>query len=88
MSVLLKADEIIHGERVKLYGPATETFEKVAKAFTLITGIEVSGKDVALLQMIFKLVRNQHSPENPDHLTDCAGYCGIMADIQFKEESE
>lgn len=81
-SRLLQADEIIHGERVKLYGPATETFEKVAKAFAIITGIEVSGKDVALLQMIFKLVRNQHSPENPDHLLDMLGYGGIMADIQ------
>lgn len=81
-SMLLKADEVIHGERVKLYGPATETFNRVANAFTLITKKELSGADVALLQIIFKLVRNSYSPENPDHLLDMLGYGGILADIQ------
>ena len=80
--MLLQADEVIHGERVKLYGPATKTFERVASAFTLITKKELSGADVALLQIIFKLVRNSYSPENPDHRLDAAGYLGILDDIQ------
>ncbi len=81
-SMLLQADEVIHGERVKTYGPATETFERVARIFSLITKTELTGADVALLQIIFKLIRNNYSPENPDHLLDAAGYTGILADIQ------
>lgn len=83
MRLLIEADDIIHGERVKTYGPASETFEDVADAFCSITGKELSGRDVALLQMIFKLKRNCFSSNNRDHLLDCAGYLGIMADIQF-----
>jgi hypothetical protein len=83
MRILLEADDIIHGERVKTYGPASETFEEVADAFCAITGKDVTGRDVALLQMLLKLKRNYHSSTNRDHLLDCAGYLGIMADIQF-----
>lgn len=83
MNILLEADEIIHGERVKTYGPASVTFDEVAVAFCSITGKELTARDVALLQMLFKLKRNCFSSDNRDHLLDCAGYLGIMADIQF-----
>ena len=82
MSILIDADDIIHSERVKMYGPASVTFEEVAKAFVCITGIQVTGADVALLQVLFKLKRNRFSPDNTDHCTDACGYIGIMSDIQ------
>jgi hypothetical protein len=88
MSILLEADEIIHGERVKTYGPASTTFKDVAIAFNAITGESLSGSDVALLQILFKLKRNEYSPKNPDHLTDGAGYIGIMHDIQESENEK
>lgn len=84
-SILLKADELIHGERVAKYGDARETFGNVARIFSLITKTDLSGEHVALLQLILKLVRNSHSPENIDHLTDAAGYIGLMSEIQQAE---
>lgn len=80
-SILLQAEEAIHGERVKTYGPATTTFNHVANAFNSITGLGISSKDICLVLIIMKLVRNQHSPENPDHRLDACGYLGIMDDL-------
>lgn len=84
MSILTKADEIIHGERVKTYGPATDTFQKAAWILTQLTGKQFTAEDVVKTQIIMKLMRNQHSPDNIDHLTDAAGYIGILSDLQEK----
>jgi len=87
-SMLLQADEIIHGERVVLYGPASETFEFVADAFFALTEKHITARDIALIQVLLKLKRNQHSSQNPDHILDSLGYMGIMADIQFGGPNE
>ena len=86
MSILTDAEEIIHGERVKSYGPATDTFQKAAWILTQLTGKEFTAEDVAKVQIVMKLIRNQYSPDNTDHLKDVAGYIGILSDLQTKAD--
>lgn len=72
-------------EREASYGNACETFSAVAVAFQSITGLEgFRAQHVALVQILLKLVRMQHSPENQDHATDCCGYLELIARINCK----
>ena len=84
-SILLRADETIHGERVKTYGPATDTFQRAAYIMTQLTRKPFTPEDIAKVQIIMKLIRNEHSPTNEDHVLDLCGYAGILSDLQQKE---
>lgn len=85
-NILLKADELIHGERVQAYGNPLATFEEVADAASILLGKHISARDVCIIQVAMKLVRYRTTPENPDHLTDACGYLGILGDIEGYQE--
>lgn len=81
-NILEHADELIHGERVEMYGKPEDTFEKIAEVASGIAGHTLSTKDVIFVMVAQKLIRYQTSPENPDHLTDACGYLGILGDLE------
>jgi hypothetical protein len=84
VSLLLDADAVIHSERPAQYGPASESFARIARAFNAFRPgrEEIAAGDVALLLVAMKLVRNGYSPGNRDHRLDAAGYLGLFDDIQ------
>ena len=84
MSILQEAHEIIYGERVQTYGTASKTFTSAAIIMSQLTGKIFFPEDIAKVQIIMKLLRNQNSPNNKDHLTDACGYLGILSDIQVE----
>lgn len=80
--ILQKAEENIHGERVKNYGPAVESFAEVAAIASLLTKKELSPQDVLKVMISAKLVRNNYSPLNDDHRIDACGYLGLLDEVE------
>lgn len=80
--LLKQAEELIHGDRVQKYGPAVESFDKVAQVASILTGKQLSAEDCLLMQVAQKLVRSTYSPENPDHLRDIMGYLGMLDEVR------
>lgn len=83
-NVLEQALKIVK-EREGKYGSPEETFQSVADAFSALTGTKIQSKDVALLQILLKMVRSKFSPENEDHYIDIAGYTNLLARIACKK---
>lgn len=82
-SVLLTAHRIV-STRNELYGEPTDTAERVAVAFSTLTGRLIKPADVALIQMLFKIVRSEHGYKR-DNNVDLAGYTDIRERCLLKE---
>ena len=83
--LLLAADELINGERAKMYGDASESFAQAARAYCAISGQgehDFTAQDVAKVLICLKLVRDSYTPGNRDHLLDAAGYLGLLDKIR------
>lgn len=80
--ILQRAEDNIHGPRVKNYGPASESFGKVARIASILTGKALTPQDVLLTMTSAKLVRNCYSPDNDDHRVDACGYLGLLDEIE------
>ena len=88
-SVLMEAEELIHGARQKTYGHPYEFFSLLAKLWSGLFGVQISPELAVLGMMIVKIARLRISPEHRDSLVDVAGYAG--ADelvLQKKKELE
>ena len=81
MSVLLKAEAIIHGERREAYGDAKLSFGRVAKIWSAILNTEVSASQVALCMTGLKIVR-ECANHKEDNLIDAAGYIALANEVQ------
>ena len=77
MSVIKKADKILNNDRQSEYGDPKNNYAKIALMYNLITGDNIHGKDVAIIMIITKLVRegNKHKEDN---LIDLCGYAEIL----------
>lgn len=82
-SVLLSAHRIV-STRNELYGEPTDTAERVATAFSTLTGRQIKPADVALIQILFKIVRSEHGYKR-DNNVDLAGYTDIRERCFLKE---
>jgi len=74
-----EAARIINGERDKQYGGPEENFDRIAKIWSVIFGIEVTREDVAMAMVAVKVARYaSKSGFQGDTWTDIAGYaaCG------------
>lgn len=83
--ILLKARELINGERQSEYGDPRESFERIARFWSVYLGHEVSGKDVAMMMVLLKMSREM-SRHKPDNLVDMAGYVGLADALTQKAE--
>lgn len=79
-AVLDTAKEIIYGDRARSYGPAAESFARIASAWSSVFGWDVSPEQVPAAMVVLKLLRAQTSPEEMDHYVDIAGYAALAAD--------
>ena len=77
--MLAEASSIISGARDKQYGGPEDNFERIAKIWSVIFGIEVTKEDVAMAMVAVKVARYaSKSGFQPDTWVDIAGYaaCG------------
>lgn len=75
---LIKANELVNGDRAKEYGPPSENFAKIAKMWSVILKQEVSLTQVTLCLIALKMTRLINSEMHEDSFVDIAGYaaCG------------
>ena len=79
VEALREAARIISGERNKQYGNPENNFERTAKIWSVILGIQISNEDVAMMMIGLKVARYaSKSGFQPDTWVDIAGYaaCG------------
>jgi hypothetical protein len=84
MNVLKEAETLVNGERRQQYGPILESFQKIAKMWSMILGITVTTQHVAMCMIALKLCR--HIPGfKRDNLVDICGYA-YLAEILNRQE--
>jgi Domain of unknown function (DUF6378) len=86
-SVLIEAEHIINGPRRDDYGPALQSFEKIADGWTLILGVIVSPEQVALCMDWLKTCRWLNGQQR-DSLVDKAGYTALIQKMQEERSGQ
>lgn len=76
-SILQEAERLINGDRADAYGDAKESFENVAKGWSVIFGKEVTGRQVGLAMTWLKMCRENNNHKR-DNLVDLAGYAALI----------
>ena len=77
--MLTEASNIISGARDVQYGGPEDNFDRIAKIWSVIFGIDVTKEDVAMAMVAVKVARYaSKSGFQPDTWVDIAGYaaCG------------
>ena len=76
-SILEEADKLINGDRKEDYGDVRESFERIAKLWSVVLGIEVTSKQVNLCMMQLKMSR-EIGKHKRDNLVDICGYAALV----------
>jgi len=83
------ADIIAERSSVEVYGPISESFDKIAKLSNLIFTSEeledgeMTAEKIAKVMIAVKQIRGTYSPENPEHTRDTIGYFGCLDKIRL-----
>ncbi len=75
-SINAEADRIINGQRREDYGPAKESFDKIATGWEVIFGTEVNAHQVVLAMVWLKTCRALQGFHR-DSFVDICGYAGL-----------
>jgi hypothetical protein len=90
VEALREAARIVSGERNKQYGNPEDNFERTAKIWSVILGIEITNEDVAMMMVGLKVARYaSKSGFQPDTWVDIAGYaaCGYeVGNLENKQK--
>lgn len=82
-TILIEADDLIHGARRAEYGPPDECFQNIADQWALFLmqkygfDIALEPEDVCWMMADFKKVR-QIMNKKRDNVRDAAGYLGLI----------
>lgn len=79
-SLFSEAEKLISQDRRVEYGSAKESFERIAKVWSVLLRVEISAKQVAECMIAFKLLRENHQHKR-DNLVDLMGYAGLIEQI-------
>lgn len=80
-SILSEAEKIVNGSRNSDYGDPVESFERIAKTASMISGRDLSPNECCAVLMAVKLVRESFAHKR-DNLVDLCGYAYIMNEIK------
>lgn len=87
--VLLKAVEIINGERQNTYGNPEDTFEEIAVLWNWWLEGQLDEKltpdDVAMMMSLLKIAREKNGAGKTDNVVDACGYLGLYEDMRGVE---
>ena len=83
-SILDEAKAIVEGSRQSDYGDPVESFERIAKTASMITGKDLSPKECCAVLMAVKIVRESFKHKR-DNLIDLCGYAHIMNKLNENE---
>ena len=86
VEALREAAKIISGDRDAQYGGPEENFDRIAKIWSVILGIEVSQEDVGMMMVGLKVARYaSKSGFQGDTWIDIAGYAGCGYEVGMIE---
>lgn len=85
-SILQEAEQIVNGPRRDAYGPAEESFARVAAVWSSVLKQPVTAHQVALCMIGLKLCREANKPAR-DNRVDLAGYVALADKLAAKEGS-
>ena len=75
-SILTEAESIVNGSRNSDYG-GTEGLERIANVASILTNKIITAKDLALIMVSLKLVRESFNHKR-DNLVDACGYMELL----------
>lgn len=82
VEALREAARLISSERNKQYGPPSENFNRIARLWSVVLGIDVTEEDVAMCMVALKMARYaSKSGYQPDTWIDIAGYAGCGYEV-------
>jgi hypothetical protein len=86
VEALREAATIISSDRNKSYGGPEENFDRIAKLWTMLFGVEFSQEDVAMAMIAVKMARymNRDGGFQRDTWIDIAGYAGCGYEVGYK----
>lgn len=88
--ILLKAHEIINGERQDAHGNPESSFTVIAKLWNvyILNKKErlFDGEDVAIMMALMKIARITTGSAKLDSYIDCCGYMALAADMAKESE--
>ena len=80
-NVLETALRTINGARQDVYGKPEDSFAIIGGFWATYLGVDITARQVAEMMMLFKIARMKGQKSHADNYVDCAGYCGIAADL-------
>ena len=78
--VLDSAKELINGDREKHYGTPQDNFDRIAKGWSVLLGLDVSKDQVALCMAWLKIARLVNGP-HVDSYIDAAAYMALAGEL-------
>lgn len=75
--LLLKAADLIDGDRAAIYGDARENHERIAAMWSAILGQDLTADQVYMCMIALKLARLANTPDHEDSWIDIAGYAAL-----------
>jgi hypothetical protein len=82
VEALREAARLINSERNVHYGPPSENFDRIARLWSVVLGIDVSMEDVSMCMVALKMARYaSKSGWQPDTWIDIAGYAGCGYEV-------
>lgn len=83
--ILEEASYLIYQDRQKEYGTPQVNFDRIAKLWSVVLGIEVTRDQVALCMNQVKVARLIQSPTKIDGWVDGAAYMAIGGELATEE---
>jgi len=78
---------IVTGPRTHQYGKPLPNHKRTADMFTAYLGVEVTPRDVCMLNILQKVARDAHLPKH-DNILDTIGYALNAEMVRFDEVAE
>ena len=83
--LLMKAHDLVGGDREKNYGDKVENHTNIAKLWSVYKDIELTAHDVAIMMALLKIARTKVGNVSDDTYVDMAAYGAIAGEIKFRE---
>ena len=79
--IIMKAEDLINGDRHSTYGDARESFSSIAKLWSVYLGVDVTAEQVAAMMVLMKVSRQRNS-KHVDNWVDIIGYAALGGEIE------
>ncbi len=80
-NLLQHTARVIEDRQVQ-YGDPGPLFDRIARRWSLVLGVEVAPAQVALCLIDLKLARLAANPGHLDSVVDVAGYAAVLGELQ------